>query len=343
MRESIFFASLRSFFLALFGTAGIIMGVVVVALVIGLLSTSIEGQPVISYSYSPEIVANAEGVREALGADAPVILKLNIKGIVGVDQITRKAVNELLIESRERALKGDRVKAILLHVDSPGGTVSDADGIYRQIKAYKERYKVPVYAYVDGLCASGGVYIACAADKIYATESSLLGSVGVMLSSALNFSQLMEKIGVQSLTLYDGKGKDNLNPLRPWRKGEEDNFQASINYYYDVFVDIVTSNRPAMSKTKLIDVYGANVYPAPLAKEYGYIDVADATYGKALKELAEKAGLQDGKYQVVELKSSNWLSELFSSELGLLKGKVVHQIELKGEAQLQDKFLYLYH
>lgn len=344
MRESIFFASLRSFFLTLFGVAGFIMGILVVVLLIGVLSTTVEGEPEIKHSYSPEIAPNAEGIRKSLSVDAPVILKLNIKGIIGLDSQTRHDIQQQLIESRERTLKGNRVKAILLNIDSPGGTVMDADGIYRAIKAYKEEYKVPVYAFVDGLCASGGMYIAAAADKVYATESSLLGSVGVILSSALNFSQLMEKIGVQSLTLYEGKGKDNLNPLRPWREGEQDNIQASVEFYYNMFVDIVTRNRPALSKEKLVDVYGANVYPAPQAMEYGFIDVSGATYNEVLKQLAEKIGIHDNYYQVIELKNTNWFSELFNSEFGLLKGHVVHHIELAPEMhpKLQNQFLYLY-
>lgn len=330
--------------MTLFGVAGFLMGILVVILIVGALSSAVEGEPEINYSYSPQILPNAEGVRKSLSADAPVILRLNINGVIGLESLTHKAINQQLTESRERSLKGDRVKAILLYIDSPGGTVVDADGIYRSIKAYKETHKVPVYAYVDGLCASGGMYIASAADKIYASDVSLIGSVGVILSSSLNFSQLMEKIGVQSLTLYEGKGKDNLNPLRPWRKGEEDNIKAAIDYYYGMFVNVVAGNRPNLDKEKLIDVYGANVYPAAVAKEYGYIDEVGVSYNHALKQLAEKIGIEDSYYQVMELKSTNWISELFKGEFGLLHGRVTHQLELSPESnpKLQNQFLYLY-
>lgn len=344
MRESIFFASIRSFFVALFGIAGIVLGILIVVSLVGGFSTSIDGTPEINYSYTPEIKANAEGIRKIESASAPVILKLNINGVIGLDSVTRKAIAQQLIESRERSFDTNRVKALLLYIDSPGGTVIDADGIYREIKAYKEQYQVPVYAYVDGLCASGGYYIASAADKIFSNEASLIGSVGVLMPSVLNFSQLMDKIGIQSLTLYEGKGKDNLNPLRPWRPDEADNIKQSIEYYYAMFVDVVTANRPGLDKTKLIEDYGANIYPAAIAKTHGYIDEANSTYNTTLKELVEHIGIHDNYYQVVELDNKNWISELFRNQFNLFSGKITHHLELPPELspQLSNHYLYLY-
>lgn len=344
MRESIFSASLRAFFLALFGVIGFSIGLLVLIMLIGSLSETTDSTPEISHKFSASIAPNAAGVRKSLSSSAPVILKVNIRGVIGVDTLDQHSIVQQLIESRERSLKDNRVKALLLHIDSPGGTVGDADGIYRAIKAYKEEHKVPVFAFVDGLCASGGMYVACAADKVYASEVSLIGSVGVISPPFLNFSQLIDKVGVQSMTLYEGKGKDNLNPLRPWRKGEEDNLKDVIAYYYNSFVDIVSANRPSLSKTKLVNDYGANIYPAALAKEYGYIDESGYNYSDTLKLLAKQIGIEDDYYQVIELHSTNWLSDLFSSEMNLLKGRMTHQIALTPETdpKLMNQFLYLY-
>lgn len=343
MPESILRASIRSFFVALCGIAGLVIGLMlIIILIAGLFSISDKQE--IKYKYTPEIMPNADGIRKEEAHTSPVILKVNIQGVIGLNSLKRKDVAQLLVESRERSLDDDRVKAILLSIDSPGGTVIDSDGIYREIKAYKEKYNVPVYAYIDGFCASGGYYIASAADKIFASDTSLIGSVGVLLPSVMNFSQLMEKIGVQSITLYDGKGKDNLNPFRPWRKGEEENIQESINYYYKMFVNIATESRPTLDKSKLIDVYGANVYPAAIAKEYGFIDENNASYSKTLKLLAEKIGILDNYYQVIELDHKGWTTELFDSKLQLLSGKVTHHLALPDEisSELSNQYLYLY-
>lgn len=344
MRESIFFASIRSFFVVFFGTIGIAFGFLLFISLLGGLSTSIDGTPEIKYTYTPEIKPNAAGIRTIESKDAPVILKLNIDGVIGLESLTRKSVAQQLIESRERTFENGRVKAILLYINSPGGTVVDADGIYREIKTYKELYKVPVYAFIDGFCASGGFYIACAADKIFANDVSLIGSIGVLMPSIMNFSQLLEKIGVQSLTLYDGKGKDNLNPFRPWKKGEEDNIKSCIDYYYEMFVNIATAARPGLDKTKLIDEYGANVFPAEIAKQHGYIDEFNYTLNQTLKLLAEKIDIQDNYYQVIELENKNWISELFHSQFNLMTGKVTHHLELPVEMspQFSNQYLYLY-
>lgn len=344
MPESIFKSALRSFFVAFFSIAGIILAIMLVVGLIGGISTTIDGASELTYSYTPEILPNAKGIRKVESDSTPVILKLNVNGVIGLDSLTRKDVSQLLVESRERTLDNDRVKAILLCIDSPGGTVVDSDGIYREIKAYKEQYKVPVYAYIDGFCASGGYFIASAADKIFASEASLIGSVGVLLPSIMNFSQLMDKIGVQSMTLYDGKGKDNLNPFRPWVKGEEDNIKNSIDYFYQIFVDVVTKERHTLDKTKLIKEYGANIYPAEIAKEHGYIDEANFTQAQTLKLLAEKIGITDDSYQFLELDNKNWLSELFHSKLDLFSGKMTHHIAMPAgmPLELSNQYLYLY-
>lgn len=343
MKESIFSAAIRSFFVALFAMVGICFGFVFLIIIIAALSdTSVTSE--IERTYTQEIVANADDQRKTLSKETPVVLKLNINGIIGTDELSMDAVRQQLIESREGSLADGRVKAILLCINSPGGTVVDSDGIYRAIKSYKEHYKVPVYAYVDGLCASGGMYVAAAADKVYASDVSLIGSIGVLSPAFFNFSQLMEKAGVQALTLTAGKGKDDLNPLRPWRPGEQDAIQALINYYYDRFVDIVTENRPHLDKEKLIKDYGAQVFSAPRAQEYGFITASGSSLNGTLKLLLKEIGIEDDTYQVMELQKKTWYSELFKTEWSLLKGRITHQIELVPglNQKVMSQFLYLY-
>jgi len=344
MKESIFFSSIRSFFIALFGIVGLVLGIILVLALVGAISGTSEGEPDINYTYTPQIAPNASGIRKSLSKDAPVILKLNVNGVIGLGPLTRQDVSQQLTESRERSFKDNRVKAILLYIDSPGGTAVDADGIYRMLKTYKETHKVPVYAFVDGLCASGGMYIACAADKIYSSDVSIVGSVGVIMPTIMNFSQILEKVGVQTMTLYDGKGKDNLNPLRPWHKGEEDNMKSVIASFYSDFVDVVVSNRPALDKTKLINDYGANIFPSLTAKEYGYIDQTGYTLNKTLKELAEAIGIHDDYYQVVEFENKSWLSQLLGGTNTLFNGQVTHRLELTPDLdpRLMNQCLYLY-
>jgi len=350
MYESIFRSALRWFFISMAAVAGFMLGLFVLfifmASIMDLMQTTAGGEPDIKYSFSPEILPNAKGIRKSLSSSAPVILRVNIQGVIGLEDLTHEKLEQLLTESRERSFSDNRVKAILLYINTPGGTVVDADGIYRALKDYKEMYKVPIYAYVDGLCASGGMYVACAADKIYATEGSIVGSIGVIVSSSVNVSKLMDKIGVESKTMFAGKGKDELNPLRPWTPDEGENFQKLIDEYYSIFVDIVTKNRPELSKEKLVKDYGANVFLANQAKEYGYIDVTGISMNDTLTLLAKQIGIDDDYYQVVELKEENWLRSLFkgNADLSLFKGEIKHRLVIQSDLdpKLANQFLYLY-
>ncbi len=343
MRESIFKSGLRALFVTFFGFVGIFIAFLFVAI---FFATANETSKEIERTYKVEIVANAQGVRKHQSATAPVILKVNINGVIGSEFLNMNTINDMLIESREGTLKGDRVKGILLSINSPGGTVVDADGIYNLLRAYKEQYKVPIYAIVDnGMCLSGGMYVAVAADKIYSSDTSLIGSIGVIIGPFMNVVQLLEKIGVEALILSDGKGKDNLGPFHTWEPGEKKNFQDLVASFYNNFVNVVASERPQLTKDQLIKDYGARVFTAQKAYEIGLIDGTGFNYRSALKALLKEMGIEDDFYQVVELQKKKWYMELFKSESPLLTGKVKHQISIAGEdldSSISNQFLYLY-
>lgn len=345
MSESIFRSFLRSFFIR-FGTVlGVLLGILCTFAVFGYFFEKKDDDSKINYTFTPTITANALSQRKVLPETTKVILKLNLQGTIGLNDLDRHKTRELLIESREKTLKNDRVKAILLYIDTPGGTVTDADGIYRLLKEYKTRYNTPIYAYVDGLCASGGMYVACAADKICASDSSIIGSIGVMVSTTMNFSKVLDKVGIESLTLTAGKNKDELNPFRPWKPDEAKNFQALIDDFYKSFVAIITNNRPDVSKEKLITEYGANIFTAAKAKEIGLIDEADYSYNQTLALLVKDIGIDDDQYQVIELKEDNWINALFKAEgnIPLMTGELKHSVHVQGELdpKLMNQCLYL--
>jgi len=343
MHESVFSSGFRTFLISFFKIFGIVLGVLLAVSLFSYFSGSSDKE--VQREFTLEIAPNSKGVRKALSKTAPVILVLPINGVIGGEVLNAKNIGEQLIESREGTLADDRVKAIFLEMNTPGGTVFDADTIYRALKVYKEQYKVPVYAFIDGLCASGGMYVAAAADKVYASDVSLIGSIGVISTAYMNIYQLLEKVGVQSLTLYAGKGKDELNPLRPWKPGEEDQMQGLIEFYYKHFVDVVTSNRPQVDKEKLVKDYGAGIFPAYEALKIGLIDGNGYSREMALNELLKHIGIEDDFYQVMRFEGKSWFSQIFNSHNPLLQGRI--QYELKLPAELDSRFanqpLYLYH
>lgn len=343
MRESIFRSAIRSLFVAICAVIGVGIGFLLLLSLIGLTTdTTTEGK--LKAHNVEEVLPNADGKREALSKESPVILQIDIDGIIGTDDLNRHTIRQQLIESREGNFKNNRVKAILVHINTPGGTVVDADGIYRALKEYKAKYNVPVYAYVDGLCASGGMYVAAAADKILASDISLIGSVGVVAPTFVNVTKLMEKLGVDALTLTAGKDKDAMNPFRVWKPGEEENYQHIIDYYYDHFVNIVTKSRP-IDAEKLVKEYGAHVFTAPKAEKDGFIDASGVSLGDALKMLLKDIGIDGSYYQVVKLSQKDWWTRLFSENSVLRNGRIEHKLMLTPEIDiaLRNQFLYLYH
>lgn len=339
-RESIFVSALRSFSKMFFAVLGILLAVFLFSIVYSLSS----GTTLIEPKTTMTILPDAEGKREMVSVTAPAILQLNIHGVIGEPTILDSDVIEnILVESRTGLLTNNRIKGILIHFNTPGGTVVDADNIYRMLKDYKAKYQVPIYAYVDGLCASGGMYIASSAEKIYSSPTSLIGSVGVILGPFFNVSDSLNKIGIQSKTLTRGIDKDAMSPFRPWKEGEDDSYKSLVSFFYDRFVQIVTSARPRLDKEKLMNEYGAHVFDPVKAEQYGYIDKADSNRNETLLALLEAAKIDPTQpYQVVELEPRHeWISQLFKSKTSILNGKIEHSFDL-GQPKIRDQFAYLY-
>lgn len=340
-RESIFISAVRSFCVCFASIIGIIIGIVLIFFILMQFSTP----DIFPKKSDLTVAADAEGNRNLISTSAPVILRIDIRGVIGTGDYTEDKFTNMLLDSREGMLAHDRVKAIFLYMDTPGGTVTDSDGIYRALMEYKKRYQVPIYAFVDGLCASGGMYITSAADKIFATSSSVIGSVGVIVGPMFNVSELMNKYGVHAINITAGKDKDALSPFRPWKEGEDASLRAITDALYQQFVSIVAAARPGLDKNKLMNTYGAQIYDAPTALEYGYIDGADSSYSSTLAALAGAAQLQEHQYQVMQISPPHaFLSDFASEKLELLRGKVTHTLRFGPymDTELGGRFLYMY-
>ncbi|NGX62941.1 MAG: putative signal peptide peptidase SppA [Candidatus Anoxychlamydiales bacterium] len=297
-RESIFISAIRAFFNTLLGTVGVVIAIIPSLILFSIFTSSDQKQ---GLKNKVEILPDLNGNTKMLSFNTPAVLQLEVHGVIGTGHLTSKDVYYQLIESQKGILKNKRVKAVLLHINSPGGSAVDSDDIYRNILSYKEKFNVPVYTYVDGMCASGGFFIACASDRIYSSPFSMIGSVGSLLGPFFNFYNIMKKYGVESLTLTEGKDKDMMNPFREWKQNEDASLKQINEYIYQKFVNIVANAR-GISKEKLINEYGAHVFDADRAKEIGYIDVTNSSYEEALNGVLEAANIDKEKdYQVIAL------------------------------------------
>jgi protease-4 len=181
----------------------------------------------------------------------------------------------------EQARDDSRVKAIVLEIDSPGGEVTAADQIYNAVT--KARARKPVIIYMDSLAASGGYYVACGGKYLMANETTITGSIGVIIQT-LNYEQLFNKIGLASVVFKSGKFKDILNGARPMTPEERDLIQSFVMQTYDKFLGIVSKERrlPAdMLRNTIADgriLSGKDALNAKLIDGLGQIEDA---YAKA--------------------------------------------------------------
>jgi len=225
-----------------------------------------------------ERVVSGEGKAKVLLIDIAHVITAEDEdeafGIRHRDSTTARVQQEL-----EQAAKDDDVRAIVLRINSPGGTVTASDIVYQQIMDFKAQQHVPVVAQMLDMATSGAYYIALAADEIVASPTTVTGSVGVVMFG-VNLSGLMEKIGVTNQTLTAGAHKDLGSPLRKMAPEERAILQSVLDAMQQRFLSIVRERRPEATAETLQTIADGRVLVADqalqarLVDRIGYLDDA---------------------------------------------------------------------
>ena len=178
-----------------------------------------------------------------------------------------------------------RLKALLLDIDSPGGSATGSEVLYRAIQRVAE--EKPVYAYVRGMGASGGYYLACAASKVYALPTALVGSIGVIYLRPV-LEQLLSKVGVDFSVYKSGEFKDMTGFWRSPTDRESEKFQELINEIFDNFVTVVAEGR-SLDEVKVREIATGEIMTAQKGIRQGLVDeIGD--FKDALEAAAEAGG-----------------------------------------------------
>lgn len=173
-----------------------------------------------------------------------------------------------VVEQLDTARENDNIKAVLIRIDSPGGTPASAQEIYREI--IRTREKKPVVVSIGDMGASAAYYVASASNIIFASPDSDVGSIGVIMEIP-NVQGLNEKIGVQWYVLTQGQYKDMGSPFRPLTAQEQAILQGQMNVAYEHFISAVAEGRD-MDEAKVRELANGLTYPGTQAKELGLID-----------------------------------------------------------------------
>jgi protease IV len=163
--------------------------------------------------------------------------------IVGVIDARGDASADRVTESLQNAFKNKNTQGVILRINSPGGSPVQAGIIYDEIRRLRGKYpNIPMYAVVEDICASGGYYVAAAADKIYVDKASIIGSIGVIMDG-WGFTGTMEKLGVERRALVSGENKAFLDPFSPVDEKQKRHAQSMLDDIHKQFIDVVKKGR----------------------------------------------------------------------------------------------------
>ena len=258
---------------------------------------------------------------------------LYVKGTISSDSATYN--HAWTLNQIDDLMENDYNKGIFLYVDSPGGGVYESDELYLKLKEYNKETGRPIYAYMAGTAASGGLYVSMAADKIYANRMSMTGSIGVIMS-AMDTTGLQELIGIKEDNITSGPNKAMGNPLTDEQRKI---LQSLVDEAYDIFVNIVAENRK-LDEAEVRKIADGRVYSPKQAKELGIIDEI-GTYDEAMQNFVETYGLQDCTIYTPQPPKSVW-EELMSASTSLDDSKASSLVAIKQyiEAHQSPRLMY---
>jgi protease-4 len=193
---------------------------------------------------------------------------VDLEGIISSE--TEASADKVVTALRD-AFEDDNTAGVILRINSPGGSPVQSSYIYSEMKRLREKYPdTPLYSVITDLCASGGYYVAVGADKIYANESSIVGSIGVIMNG-FGFEGTMEKLGVERRALTAGDHKALMDPFAPLREEEKAHLQVMLNEIHQQFINTVKEGREG----KLVEdekLFSGLVWTGDRAKALGLVD-----------------------------------------------------------------------
>lgn len=281
------------------------------------------------------------------GEGEPKILLLEVAGAISEEKRRIPGVVEkisMIDEFREALKKAEsdrKIAALIIRINSPGGTVAASDILHHEILRFKEKTGKRVVASLMGVAASGGYYVAMAADEVVAHPTTITGSIGV-IAVKFNVQELFNKIGVDQETIKSGDKKDLFSPFRPSTPEEKKILQELIDQLYGRFLDVVTAGRKDLDRAAVAKLADGRVYTAQqalghrLVDRVGYLD--DAIEGVKSSLGLDKASV------VVYYRPGSYKSTIYSG-LGEGGNPVFNLISIDGENLLSSqgiRFLYLW-
>jgi protease-4 len=262
----------------------------------------------ILYLYTPDLQMETD-----TGAKHTALIEL--KGVIADDE---EASADNIVTGLRDAFENKNSAGVILRINSPGGSPVQAGYINDEIKRLRKQYPdKPLYAVISDICASGGYYVASAADKIYADKASLVGSIGVRMGG-FGFVDAMEKLGVERRLLTAGEHKGFLDPFQPVNPEDIEQVQSMLDDIHQQFIDVVKAGRGERLKADSPNLFSGYVWTGEQSLETGLVDeLASASY--VAREVI-------GAEKMVDYTPSEEWFERFSKKLGTSIGYGIGQV-----------------
>ena len=253
------------------------------------------------------------------------VSSISLSGIISPNMGRRKGLNLYELDKViEQAFSVKNLKAIALQINSPGGSPVQSEMISKRIRDLSEEKDVPVLAFVEDVAASGGYWLACAADEIFASKASIIGSIGVV-SSGFGFDKAIKKIGVDRRLYTSGENKAILDPFLPENQDDIKRLKDIQKELHNQFISFVKSRRGSKISDKNKDLFSGAFWSGEKSLEIGLID----GYGEMKSVLKQRFGENVKIKEFAPKKKLFGFSNLFSGALDIFINKIEERISFK--------------
>jgi len=219
----------------------------------------------------------------------PHVGVVDIKGVIAADE---DANADNIVTSLQRALKDPKTVAVILRINSPGGSPVQADDIYNNILRLRQAYpNKPIYSVCSDMCTSAAYYIASATKDIYANQSSIVGSIGVLMNG-FGFVDTIKKLGIKRRLITSGNDKGFLDPFSPLKPKDKQEITTMLNLIHEQFIQAVEKGRGARLKIKAPGLFSGRPWTGMQAKNLGLIDGFYST-GSLARKIIKNPNLVD--------------------------------------------------
>lgn len=319
--------------LAAAGGTVIAIGIVILVAIIAIILAI--GNAVGSVSSS----ISSSDASAAAAYDTDYVETLYFEGTIADNGMYSTGYNhQWTLEEIDRLIDDDYNKGLILYLNSPGGGTYESDEMYQKIMKYKELTGRPVYAYMGNQATSGALYIAMAADEIYAGRMTLTGSIGVIMQN-YDLSGLMDKLGIKESNIKSGANKDMFG-YSGYTDEQKQILQSIIDENYEIFVNIVAQSRnlPVDTVKTLAD---GRVFSAQQAKDAGLIDDI-ATYDQFMENMKSLDDFYTCNFIDAKNNSGSLFGYLFSQAQMSTDNGIYNKLAELFENKNKSPFYYIY-